>query len=187
MNETKGYKCAVAEDVVQRWASDSGIGGWSNKELVFSADNVYTFNDGYEYFKYADLDNPFEKAMGLGVTYTIEWNGIPYTCVVKEHYHAMSGYTFYYLGNGSLSYGVEDTGEPFVFTERSTNPEYTQLRTSASEPEYINVAVYVEDIHKIDAKFLPKAEAVADVTAAPTAENFNALLASLRAAGYLSE
>lgn len=35
--------------------------------------------------------------------------------------------------------------------------------------------------------YLPKAAAIPDVTAAPTMEEFNALLASLRAAGYLAE
>lgn len=39
----------------------------------------------------------------------------------------------------------------------------------------------------IDPKYLPKSEAVADVTAAPTANEFNALLAALRNAGYLEQ
>lgn len=41
-------------------------------------------------------------------------------------------------------------------------------------------------VKTIDPKYLPKAAAVADVTEAPTAEQFNALLASLREAGYLA-
>jgi hypothetical protein len=41
-------------------------------------------------------------------------------------------------------------------------------------------------VHTLDIGFLPKATAVADVTDTPTAEEFNALLASLRAAGYLT-
>lgn len=44
-----------------------------------------------------------------------------------------------------------------------------------------------ETTKTLDPKWLPSAAAVADVTAAPTADEFNALLASLRAAGYLAE
>ena len=39
----------------------------------------------------------------------------------------------------------------------------------------------------INAKYLPKATAIADLTEAPTAEDFNALLISLREAGYLAQ
>ena len=59
------------------------------------------------------------------------------------------------------------------------------------------LAIYTVGWEKLPEKFipdtimrvadLPKAAAVADVTEAPTAEQFNALLASLRAAGYLAE
>lgn len=38
----------------------------------------------------------------------------------------------------------------------------------------------------IEPKFLPKLTAIADLTEAPTAEDFNALLAALRSAGYLA-
>lgn len=49
------------------------------------------------------------------------------------------------------------------------------------------IAAYVPGkIVHLDAQFLPKAAAVSDVAAAPTAEQFNALLASLRNAGYLA-
>lgn len=41
-------------------------------------------------------------------------------------------------------------------------------------------------IYTISTEFLPKATAVEDVTEAPTAEQFNALLAALREAGYLA-
>lgn len=39
----------------------------------------------------------------------------------------------------------------------------------------------------IDPKFIPKVAAVSDITSAPTAEQFNALLAALRNAGYMEE
>lgn len=50
----------------------------------------------------------------------------------------------------------------------------------------ITLNLNIAQVKMIDSIMLPKAAAVADVTEAPTAEEFNALLASLRAAGYLA-
>lgn len=47
-------------------------------------------------------------------------------------------------------------------------------------------ALYKNSVKTLDSKFIPKAARVSNVTEAPTAEQFNALLASLRAAGYLA-
>ena len=58
----------------------------------------------------------------------------------------------------------------------------------ASVPNDLTIVKIEEvEIDTLDKKFIPKATAIADVTEAPTAEQFNALLASLRAAGYLAE
>ena len=46
--------------------------------------------------------------------------------------------------------------------------------------------VVIPENKTIDPKYLPKASVVADVTEAPTAEQFNALLTALRDAGYLA-
>ena len=65
---------------------------------------------------------------------------------------------------------------------------YVQCRVTISGEHKIDSMYYLVPATKlIDSIYLPKAAAVADATDAPTAENFNALLASLRAAGYLSE
>ena len=45
----------------------------------------------------------------VGVTYTINWNGTPYTCVAVD---GGGGY----VGNTALMGGTGDTGEPFVAT-----------------------------------------------------------------------
>lgn len=62
-----------------------------------------------------------------------------------------------------------------VYTSEFTIPGYNGFKT------------VTEVIKPISEEYLPKAAAVADVTEAPTADQFNALLASLRAAGYLAE
>ena len=72
----------------------------------------------------------------------------------------------------------ENTGEPIYFRYGSYY---------FADGEKHTIAFYTKEAYAIDATYLPKAAAVADVTDAPTAENFNALLASLRAAGYLAE
>jgi len=102
--------------------------------------------------------------------------------VVEE---AFPGYNNVYIGNRALiSASSSDTGEPFCFWYEYSNAGH--LYASYSGSHRISIYTETSSIKTLDEIYLPKAAAVSDVTAAPTAENFNALLASLRAAGYLA-
>lgn len=72
-----------------------------------------------------------------------------------------------------------------VYFAKYTNPESNE-EVFRIEGLTINGYSSFRTINKIDPQYLPKASAVADVTTAPTAEDFNALLAALREAGYLA-
>lgn len=115
-----------------------------------------------------------------GNTYTVMWDGQEYECIC------------YQTGNGlaigrSTFIGVEgfDNGEPFVIDSNISAGATIIMAPEAGEHTF-SVLEKVEKVYKLDAKYLPTAAAVADVTATPTADEFNALLAALRDAGYLA-
>lgn len=81
--------------------------------------------------------------------------------------------------------GVEDAELEMAFPEAGTyfvyNADALAVVTEFQLNGYTGFAK-----EKLNPELLPKAAAVADVTATPTADEFNNLLASLRAAGYLA-
>jgi hypothetical protein len=107
-----------------------------------------------------------------GVKHLVNWNGTDYECTYEgdssgECYLGGDNYPFcfrYNIYEGYYSYYINDGSETATFT----------IRCQMKEPV---------PFHE---KYLPKAENVANVTGSPTAEDFNALLNSLRNAGYLA-
>lgn len=129
----------------------------------------------------------------VGKQYKVIWDGSEYLVEGKED--GNESQRIQYIGNAALSGGGgEDTGEPFVITVMEGYGQY--FGTSAGE-HTVSIFGYAETTHPISSDFLPlatpttagamkQAAAVANVTAAPTAEEFNALLKSLRDAGILA-
>ena len=120
-----------------------------------------------------------------------------------------TAYAFPTKGDVRVGYNYNEyAGMPIVLHENEYRGEYYTIGdpTLSEYPFYIdghpnldncqvkvknaNDAISLRVIEQvytcIPAKFLPKATAVADVTAAPTADKFNALLDALRNAGYLA-
>ena len=89
------------------------------------------------------------------------------------------------IGNAGLyQFRYEDTGEPFCFAI-----EGTKVTAYFTDGGTHNVFLRKKQkINQIPKKYLPAAVAVSDAAGeTPTAAEFNALLASLRAAGYLAQ
>lgn len=84
---------------------------------------------------------------------------------VNNEYAAENGYE-----PGIYLSGYEDAEGKYIYVKSLTIPGYTGFPV----------------VKKLDAKYLPKANAIEDLTAAPTASDFNALLEALRNAGYLA-
>lgn len=99
------------------------------------------------------------------------------------------GYGFVYINDVSIPasefqmnvFNTEYFPEPGLYLEHSTGSNYSFNTFTINGFDFKK-----EIVSAIPTDLLPKAEAVADLTSAPTAENFNALLASLRTAGYLA-
>ena len=151
------------------------------QELAFALnDKVYS----------AQLTNAFEIIEGQ--TYTVNWDGTEYECVGVAIDEDKCG-----LGNLYLLKVGDNTGEPFSYTYNKTYAigGFMALDTSASHT--ISVKRTEGTITPMASDFLPlatptsagtvkQAATVANVTAAPTAEEFNALLKSLRDARILA-
>ena len=123
----------------------------------------------------------------VGETYTVEWNGKTYECTAA----LMEGTGV--IGNLIIMGIGDDTGEPFVMYTYGGN----LYIKGEGDTAILSIYGVAEIIHPISSDFLPpatptaagamrQAAAVANVTAAPTAEEFNALLKSLRDAGILA-
>ena len=143
----------------------------------------------------ASIKNPLSTMLTAGYKYKVVHNDISYECIAYES--TFDGYPCVSIGNmslhsPSLSGG---NGEPFVF---ASIPLFDLSIGGFSEIGNHTFSIERSEIfYPIAAEFLPlatptiagtvkQAAAVADVTAAPTAEEFNALLKSLRDAGILA-
>lgn len=108
-------------------------------------------------------------------TYTEVVVGVSVPCVISKFpFDEMSPLAFYVKENIEFT----ESGIYFLHFDSTANDGGIW---------YLEELSYNEESTVIDPVLLPKADAVADVTSAPTAEQFNALLASLRAAGYLEK
>jgi hypothetical protein len=86
----------------------------------------------------------------IGETYTINWNGTAYTCVAQDLSELEAGT----IGIGDFTnFGGSGNGEPFTFVCASTMGIIFPLDGSTS----VIISIYCEgeNVHKLDAKFLP--------------------------------
>ena len=140
------------------------------------------------------------ESFPVGTICKVTWDDDVYLCEIKER----AEYDWY-LGNLAKT-GIpdaEDTGEPFLLNwgEMGLNCYIPGKYVSGGNYVYglhnFTVTMPVASVVPISSNFLPlatptsagtvkQAAAVANVTAAPTAEEFNALLKSLRDAGILA-
>ena len=81
----------------------------------------------------------------VGQTYTVNWDGTEYECVCSK----LGQYLF--IGNLFITAGVEDTGEPFIYTP--ANKVFATLDTSPSHT--ISVTTSTETITPMAEEFLP--------------------------------
>lgn len=101
-------------------------------------------------------------------------------------------YTFDRVSEGFyFHYGKDayNSGEsPIYFQSNATMDSGGIYVKDDGEAHEVTYTVYqkVSEVITLDEKYIPKAAAVSDVTAAPTAEEFNALLAALRNAGLMA-
>ena len=97
---------------------------------------------------FALLTNPFE--ISVGQTYTVNWDGTEYECVCFA-----STYNVYRFGNISILGGGGDTGEPFLYTYKTSKQEgyFDTLDTSASHT--ISVKTTEEIVTPMAEEFLP--------------------------------
>lgn len=131
----------------------------------------------------------FSMEVKDGQTYTVVWDGVEYERVAKTGRY--NNHPTPYIGNAALWNLGDDTGEPFCIVYDNGCHVCADFSTEHT------ISVSTETTHPISSDFLPlatstaagamkQAAAVANVTAAPTAEEFNALLKSLRDAGILA-
>ena len=96
---------------------------WDERELVFENNSSATF-----------VDSKF--GINNGIEYDVYWNGERYTCESKLYDEEP------YLGNGSMVFPVENTGEPFCLYGSFTAPEvicYAKKGNSATETITVKV------------------------------------------------
>lgn len=94
----------------------------------------------------APLTNALEIVAGQ--TYAVNWDGTDYECVCSAFN------SWLVLGNPSIAGAVDDTGEPFVYTENeSLGGGFVTLDTSASHT--ISVKTIAETITPMAEEFLP--------------------------------
>ena len=112
----------------------------------------------------------------------VVWDGVEYFGTM--HYEENPG-----LGD-RYSFAGDTGAEPFEFYGDyyyQDDAYFTCIGANDQSSEHtFEIFLEEETVKTLDPTYLPKAAAVADVTDAPTADQFNALLASLRAAGYLA-
>lgn len=146
-----------------------------------------TYDDGWvDHHKHYLADDSFLAAMDnyydlAGSTVTVTFDGVDYDCEVKEG------------GSGGINIGGfgewEEVQHPFVINYRPEDGMELAIKCAVDGTHTCSVKAKTETVVTIPAEYLPKAEAVDNVWATdyPTAEEFNALLQSLRDAGYLAE
>lgn len=135
----------------------------------------------------------FERTEPLSITKSmmrLDWTtniGVRIICVCDG-----IEYTFDRVSEGFyFNYGKDayNSGESPIYFESTVTMDsggiYVKDDGKAHQVTY-TVYQKVSEVITLDEKYIPKAAAVSDVTAAPTAEEFNALLAALRNAGLMA-
>ena len=135
-------------------------------ETVLVEERTVAFADSGEGFYEAKFQSTFVAT--VGEAYKVYWDGSAYerTCV------AVSGSSFLFIGNLSIIGMGPDTGEPFIIGV--SNGKGTQIATTdTSSSHTISIIGFVQEVVKIDEKYLPNTVATkSDVEVAQTtAEN----------------
>ena len=107
------------------------------------------------------------------IDYVLTINGIDFH-MEKKAGQSNTVYTMY-SDNKDVEITVNRGGSLSVHDLAFVDEEWT-----------VSMKIYIYKTTPLDPKYLPKAESVSDVTEAPTAEQFNALLSALRSAGYMN-
>lgn len=108
--------------------------------------------------------------------YRVTYNGTLYDVTGQQY----PGEARYYLGDLNL------IAYPFCIIWYMLDDITTYQFTDTSSGVTASISKGEASVITLDEKYIPKAAAVSDVTATPTAEEFNALLAALRNAGLMA-
>lgn len=181
----KGDLLYIGGDEKAQWGFPEG---YPHKEIVTILDGTFEFVDYYNnYYVHQITDENFIYINGE--SYTVIWDCEAYQCVATT----IEGSII--LGNlGIMNIGA-DTGEPFLFIIHKTmNKSIMTNDTAATHtitvhgetstpffPDFLPIATTTTSGIVKQMSYLPNATG-----AAPTAEEFNALLKSLRDAGILA-
>lgn len=162
------------------------------------ADRLAYMNIYYDYPFFANATLQEKTSIGQGhYTYTVT-NAFPEETTFPVGYYVLliNGKTYDFsieeetATPGSLASHNDRISQDFFTLQLKIVDGKTKftIYPKTAFDDTLPVSLYAADPVTIDPKFLPAAEAVANAAGdTPTAAEFNALLASLRAAGYLSE
>lgn len=121
--------------------------GYPSKSMqtsVLLEEQEIAFTEHGGAYKAVLTDGPILVA---GQTYTVNWDGTEYECVCSE----LGQYLF--IGNLSITAGVEDTGEPFIYT--SANKVFLFGTLDTSPIHTISVTTSTGIIIPMAEEFLP--------------------------------
>lgn len=147
-------------------------------EEVVSSFGTYVYLLPVSYFPVDDRD------------LCVIFDGIEYKLPCKHYYTSAAWGNIYLIEKAEGApedklNAAENSGEHFAVNVLSANR--LRIIVDNSESHTVSISQSVSEITPLDSKYIPKAAAVADAAGnAPTAEEFNALLASLRAGGFIS-
>lgn len=184
--DTEGYVYAkkltyhsVIHKLDPKFLPEGGV-GWEEKnhtviEWDGGTEGRDTFNGMY---KVSDLTPTYEDLVGA----TVEASTGESATITADVISLEPGVISIFDGVLAVLNFAEQEREDYGIPDNVTTGIYFLL-----DDVYTSKLIYSSvTVHQLDEKFLPKLPAIADLTAAPTAEDFNNLLAALRTAGYLA-
>ena len=118
------------------------------KETLIFSDTITLNADGEGF--------PISEGLTVGYTYTINWNGVDYSCkAIDSAILGEPGYVF--LGNLGPIFESGDTGEPFVIVSGfdSDSSSFMVVVESLDGSTTVNLTIMHQDITKISKKLLP--------------------------------
>lgn len=191
-NRMEAWLCKLSEPPSWNDLSDKPIQEVGGLTVVFDGNIEGLSVVGNTFYKLSDIAptmDDFANGVTVSVHHNREYIDTPENETYEFKKEDLIEIDFFNLGVTNIQ---PKKGPYFlVFPEDTVFHDNTEIKkglyflNDPNSSTCISVAINAKEI--INPNYLPKAAAVADVTEAPTAENFNALLASLRAAGYLSE
>lgn len=209
--EACGLEPATREEmfikqIAQRESASVGAPDWNQSDPsapgYVKNRPMYT-EPSYEVVFEVDVDSynfaePSDVGIELGALYKVslyDKNFSLYDIVTMNALHVSIpsiGANMYYIGSnpvggaGSSEYGIT------IYTNLNSSSKdiHVVIDTEIWNLDDISALGLLracEEVHALDPKFIPKVAAIADLTEPPTANDFNNLLANLRAAGYMEE